>query len=336
VSGLKYEDVRSYLAALVFRKGRTIIVEGRTDKRALARAVHEFEREGRLPRGLVFVDSVDIVGGFQPGGLGAREKVELLHRQTRAAGHETFAFTDREFRNFVVTASEIRDELRAHNQPGADVVWTRGHSIENYFFELEYVQDFLRYRFCDRLNSSMIDGLREYWSCLLSQAAAYSVAARDMELRNRMCDAITIAAWHMPATGRVLLRAGAIEATALERGVASPEAARFAALFESLVPLAEACPDSECCRWIAHGHLGDQVIWTAVGALLLSAGADQDTATEVAHGRCEEKSYYRADRWGQLHRGGGAVPTPEPLWSAIGVSQPVEPLAEHSERREPA
>lgn len=320
MSRLQHPDSTSYLAALRFRGGKTIIVEGPTDKRALARALHEFERERRVVRGDVVVDSVDTVGGFPPG-LGNRERVEALHTTARAAGLETFAFTDREFRGFIANVAEFRDDIHAHHQPSSQCVWTRGHSIENYFFELEYVQDFLRYRFCDRLSSDMIDSLRPYWSQIVSQAAAYTVAARDMNALNRMSDALVVDSWALPTPGTIELVPSKVEDAALRRGLAAAEAAQLIALFQQLVGAARACCDAECCRWVAHGHLGDEAIWVAVGRVLLDKGADPGTVNDIAHGRGDEKAYYRADRWAHLHRGAaGGVTTPEPLWRAVGVT----------------
>ena len=80
----------------------------------------------------IVIDSAEMIRECE-GVFSNREKVEYIH--ALAADHAKLAgWVDREFRMFAVGPS-IVNELKGHNVLDASLFWTRGHSIENYFFD---------------------------------------------------------------------------------------------------------------------------------------------------------------------------------------------------------
>lgn len=115
-----------------------ILVEGREDKRILTYLIREIlgpNKEIKV-HGAHQIHSMDIPNN--------REKVEEISDKI---GKHKFAdrfvgFVDRELREFELD-SEITDILNKHNIINR-LVWSRGHSIENYFFDFATLSRSLR------------------------------------------------------------------------------------------------------------------------------------------------------------------------------------------------
>jgi len=294
----------------------TLLVEGATDKRAMFRALRKLETDGRIASDSVYVDSAHLID-VSEACVGNRERVEVVHAAARAAGYAVFALTDREFRDFA-TSPVIKDERPSHRQVGS-VFWTRGHSIENYFFEPSYAASHLLYRHSDAVSPAMLQAIDRYWKQLLCNAAALSIAARDNCFLKKLRGALTTEAWILVSPGFIGLSADALEKAITLRGEACVAAGAFASSFRDALAAMEACPDAECARWIAHGHLADEVLWLAIGRILQHEGAPPEVVHDVAVGHKEDKAFNRADRWGEAHAMPIAVPTPVALWQAVGA-----------------
>ena len=73
--------------------------------------------------------------------LGNRDKVEKVSELIRGQPFQCrfVGFVDREFREFKF-AKSIRDEVRAQRCVGR-LIWSRGHSIENYMFDFDVIKE---------------------------------------------------------------------------------------------------------------------------------------------------------------------------------------------------
>lgn len=72
--------------------------------------------------------------------LGNKDKVEhicnlALHPENQDIKHKILGFVDREFREFYDFSTILKDRLKTHKMDNC-LIWTRGHSIENYLFEI--------------------------------------------------------------------------------------------------------------------------------------------------------------------------------------------------------
>jgi hypothetical protein len=312
-------DLPGYLSVVRFRGGKTIFTEGPSDRHAIARAIRQFEAQGLVPTGHIVVDcaqTVEIPGE----GLGAREIVERVQLAANTEGLPLCSLTDREFRQFAATPDGFRDDLRTHNALPTGEVWTRGHSIENYFFDLRFVQRYLDFHYAGRVPSAALHALSEYWPGLLQNTAAVSVAAKNAALLGRLKGAFSLTDWAVQPPNGIRLQGTSIEQVAQSRGVSAADAARLRQDFESLLPASQSCCDLDCTRWISHGHLADELIWLGVAAVLQAHGTPATVALELSTGHRAEKERHRADEWARLHsEQPQGVETPFPLWQILGL-----------------
>jgi hypothetical protein len=61
---------------------------------------------------------------------------------------------------------------------------------------------------------------------------------------------------------------------------------------------------AETARWIAHGHLGSNGLWTAVGSVLLGEQVPAKVAQSVATGQQDNKMRIGAEVWGDQVKSG--------------------------------
>jgi hypothetical protein len=110
---------------------RHILVEGRDDKRIFELLLRELCHTDEKSQ--ILVDSAEAFVECHPEN---RETVEdICNKITgEAYSDRLVAFVDREFREF--DFPQLLDRVDGHKISG-QLVWSRGHSIENYFFDFD-------------------------------------------------------------------------------------------------------------------------------------------------------------------------------------------------------
>ena len=136
----------AYRIYLQLSEKKHVLVEGKSEKIAFRNLKYELD----IDIDELEIDSAEYLIEFEdseghPQKLGNREKVEEISKIVVAEsqnlennGREPYAdkfigFVDREYREFQVSNS-IQDLLNCHRVSDR-LVWSRGHSIENYLFE---------------------------------------------------------------------------------------------------------------------------------------------------------------------------------------------------------
>lgn len=162
--GGKY-TLNAYLVLLKTNKNKRLLVEGKDDKRLLRTLNFQLWNKAlkKPSKNELRIDVVselikskkDCKDSKQEGleGLGEREKVEKI---CKLIEHENCAswvvgFVDREFRGFEFS-NEILDNIENHHID-KQIVWSRGHSVENYFFDADIICN----SFISRVLSSHLD-----------------------------------------------------------------------------------------------------------------------------------------------------------------------------------
>ena len=113
--------------------------------------------------------------------LGNREKVERVCKEIEKEdyGDRMIGFVDREYREFDLE-DNIIDKLDEHNISGR-IVWSRGHSIENYLFDTRIMRDVIK----SLLDSSSFDkSLQAFDQCsdsIIITACAISLAGKSQK-----------------------------------------------------------------------------------------------------------------------------------------------------------
>jgi len=120
----------------------TLLVEGDSDQRAIAQLIRRYldlDFDDELP---IEIDPISVIADPILDGLGQRQRVERFHEfadEHKEAGSKILSLTDREFREYGEEMGE--DFLQDHYVEGGRF-WTRGHSIENYLFDIDILREF--------------------------------------------------------------------------------------------------------------------------------------------------------------------------------------------------
>jgi hypothetical protein len=125
---------------LMMSHDKHLLVEGIDDKIAFKLLFEELSGKHDIK-----IDTAERLINFERP-LGNREKVEEICRTVtgRSFADKLVGFVDREFREFEWD-NDIRDNLGQHKVDGR-LVWSRGHSIENYFFDFIILREALDFR----------------------------------------------------------------------------------------------------------------------------------------------------------------------------------------------
>ena len=117
--------------------------------------------------------------------VGNRDKVEEICELIKGQSFQfRFAgFVDREFRDFKI-AESIRDEVHAQRCIGR-LIWSRGHSIENYMFDFDVIKEPLHDASPNTdIAQRALEVLETIFPEVLSVACALGLAARERNLLN--------------------------------------------------------------------------------------------------------------------------------------------------------
>ena len=135
-------SLNGYQLLLRQRQWAVLLVEGDTDRRALISLISRCL--GYAIRSEYIIDTADLLASPDENTMGNREKVEYYCAalQSTPVGQKLVGFVDREFREFLVDGG-VEDNLAQHMVQGR-VVWSRGHSLENYFLEPKLLAESFR------------------------------------------------------------------------------------------------------------------------------------------------------------------------------------------------
>ena len=138
-----------YQVLLRMSASRRLLVEGSDDHRFFQIVMDQLDAQNLLEGDQPLIDSAETLIEFDEV-MGNREKVEEICRnlENTELQDSVIGFVDRELRDFDLEP-RILDAVNRHKLNGS-VVWTRGHSVENYFFDIAI----LRSTFRDTLQES--------------------------------------------------------------------------------------------------------------------------------------------------------------------------------------
>jgi hypothetical protein len=306
-------SIDGYLAALKIRAAPTILLEGVTDRKITARVIAGLEEYKVIRAGLIQIDTVDLIDGRSVM-LDGRQLVEHLHSKATSEGFSLAALVDREFREFHI-AETIADKVEDHMVIDGSLFWTRGHSIENYFFEGKHITAFLKFHCPENLPGTCYQYVAASLPHLYVWAAAFSIAAFRSGILRKCRGLVKLRHWD-EADGTVKLNLQAIETDLKARSIRPEAVINF---IQTTTQYHQKCLDlidKSVSRWIAHGHLGQEIIWSGIGKLLQSIGVEPAVVNAIGHGQVELKLRKSADLWFEEILAGTAV-SPDALWSWV-------------------
>ena len=170
-----------------------ILLEGTRDKRffdsfSITFADSEGGNVGTNSRPRPAITTAESIRSDIPG-EGNRDKVEKVCELVGSFsfGSRFVGFVDREYRKFRLD-DRVEDKLKAQRRQGR-LVWSRGHSIENYLFDFDTVRTPLRVCTPDpEIAQNALEVLRANFEEIVNIACSLGLAARDfgqMELVRR-------------------------------------------------------------------------------------------------------------------------------------------------------
>jgi hypothetical protein len=254
MSSAEFTEVE-YITYLKMDKNKHLLVEGRDDSRFFQILFEEFF--GSQWQGLynIVIDKAESLISSTRNAVGNREKIEEI---CKSAGDDNLVgFVDREFRNFEM-ANDLIDHIQNHYHDNR-LVWSRGHSIENYFFDFEILrrpfqdvcgEDF--YMAFEMFSANMDNYLRT--ACLFSLTG--------LNFRNNIRRIEASITWNVIAPD------GALDMNSWRRELSRH--ARFTddeidQIFDGHSNLIDSInrADIETVRWLCHGHIGYKLLWLA-------------------------------------------------------------------------
>ena len=170
---------RDFVATIEMSRLPHILLEGSHDKAFFTRMC-EAALSG-LPQNHVAITTAEELKS-DGSVLGNRDKVEKVCELIEQSPfqYRFLGFVDREFRDFTLRES-ICDELRTHRCQGR-LVWSRGHSIENYMFDFEVIkQPFLDFSINDEIGMIALGLLQEQFLEIMRIACALGIVALQQD-----------------------------------------------------------------------------------------------------------------------------------------------------------
>jgi hypothetical protein len=267
-----------------------ILVEGSDDKRLFIILLRELGVE----RSDIDIDSAEALTGF--GNLGNRERVEEICRSVvgKAYAGKLVGFVDREYREFQF-APVVVDNINQHLVVER-LVWSRGHSAENYFLEYDILEDPM---LAFGVSDYAADALEVFEDCTPSAirlgsclSLAAEQAIRDGVIGSakmiRGCLSTAVIAQVRPD---IVLDRQAFHKELVSKQRASNQMAhKFLDLVDKYESHLSGC-EVTTLRWLCHGHLGLSLMWTIYARCVI------ETSNQAGHGASvhEGQRVLRAD-----------------------------------------
>jgi hypothetical protein len=256
-----------YLTELRMSRNKILMVEGPSDrlffKLLIDSLTHSlpFSPEQKHLLQSIKIDTADRISG----GIGNRDKVEQICERIseRDYQHRIIGFVDREFREFVI-GDDLDDRIRAHKRAGR-LIWSRGHSVENYLFDFSVVREPLRDSSATSLYfDEALDLLQENFDQAIRLACAFTLAGREQNLFEPVRSSLSwrslqfvngniqadTSTWSSEMLGRIRLNHYRVDKLLDDFNK-----------WYSVVANA----NIDVARWLCHGHIGLAVIWCAYG-----------------------------------------------------------------------
>lgn len=266
---LKYTP-SDYRSLLSYSHQRHLLVEGGDDKRAFSLFLDElFER--LAPPGIesVRIDSAQDLIEFDE--AGNREKVEMVCESVsgRPYAKRIVGFVDREFREFD-RHPHLADGVKGHRISGR-LIWSRGHSIENYYFDFNTLRSPLReFSVTDRFRDALAL-LEAVFAQTIRLACAASLAGDEIGMLSLVKGSVGQDVFDVCNAGEASLTLGlGAWCSKLMGRLRSSEgiAERLIDRFQFWYARVEAA-DFHVVRWMCHGHIGLAFIWAVYSRCVL-------------------------------------------------------------------
>lgn len=246
-----------YVALVRMSVRKHLLVEGKVDRRLFLLLLNTFKYDLHV----LDIDTAEELIGYD-GAIGNRERVEIACQSiSKLSGNERLiGFVDREFREFDFI--DFSDKMPRHNTLGR-LVWSRGHSIENYYFDYEMLN---RPLFEDSDTDYFIGALdlfKKNLESIIRLACSAGLAGRETGSLSVVRSSVR---WEMFRFEKNQISLDTGQWIKILNGMKLTQA-KITSIIESYTNWFNKVQKSnyEVVRWMCDGHTGMKYIWAAYG-----------------------------------------------------------------------
>lgn len=279
----QYKDINSYKLAVRLRSPKTILVEGSSDKTVISRfLLGRAFKEGKS--GPYLIDDVTMISDEgMLSGLGNRDKVILIAKEMSTEKNKINCLADREWDG--VDFNNLKNS--EFNLESEHALFTKGHSIENYWFCSPALTDFLLQSHPTELSPQYLEDLEKRFPHILCFAASYSIAAKEASVINKCSDLLEHSDIEWNGAQYTLKNSATNKLTQRNSHV------DIATLTNKQSETSKNTPH-EILKWICHGHLGEEAIRVCSAHLAAEHGACNTTISAIERGNRQGKLQHDA------------------------------------------
>ncbi|MEI6305179.1 MAG: DUF4435 domain-containing protein, partial [Candidatus Taylorbacteria bacterium] len=239
-----------------------LLVEGDDDKRLFKRMVRELLSDKQRPIHIYsaqdFIDTPLI-------GQGCREKVETISQIIEQYPYASryVGFVDREFRDFEI-GDKLKDNLNKHQVSGR-LIWSRGHSIENYYLDFSTLLSPLRVFSTTQYFDQALDLFERYFESIIRLACAASLVGKECD--NRLNLVKSSIGWELMRIhqNQIVVDLDLWKEHLIKKQkLQVSDATHLVECFQKWTQVVENA-DFEDVRWLCHGHIGLAYVWASYG-----------------------------------------------------------------------
>lgn len=285
-------SVNGFINAALRRNGKTLLVEGSSDKRVMHRFCIEKNGNNEF-----VIDEASLISCADQGIYGNKEKViktkEVAESLSRINPKlkDTLAFlVDREWDEMPPGEDRLAQEWRPPTQemPGFT---TLGHSIENYGFRSDHIVEYLKMKFCETLKPGVLNLISDEFGSIITMASCLSLSLQESALFSRSCGLISRG--HLELEPRKLVLnhrfSDALISRAVDESIARAVVDRTNHLVENYSEKLSPNPNS---KWLPHGHIGDDIVWEGVAAYAFASGTEAEICERIfSEGKAERQRF---------------------------------------------
>ncbi|MGF1523337.1 MAG: hypothetical protein ACFBSF_13560 [Leptolyngbyaceae cyanobacterium] len=265
--------LKAYQVLLKTNRTKRLLVEGKDDRQFFKLLINEFSKlseKKRIER--INIDSAsDFISSDVSEGekqLGNREIVERICQKASNTdyAHRLVGFVDREFRGFnYLNKEEIKDDIQKHNiNLTGRVIWSRGHSIENYFFDRTVLSETLRLHISEEWFEKTMNFFEQYFEQVIILGCAVSMATRQIKAQvekkfEKIGKCIDWKMLNLDGDSLLLNNEGWKSELIKRKILTLHEAEKILQLFFDWKAKLETV-NFDLVRWLCHGHIGFKFI----------------------------------------------------------------------------
>jgi len=252
-------DAASYRNKIRMTSIKHLLVEGKDDKKLFMVLLEEYAGKEHG----IQIDSADRIRFGND--IGNRERVEQICDSfvNTSHSHKILGFVDREFRGFEI-GENLCDLLNSHQVNGR-TVWSRGHSVENYYFDFNILRKPLRGFTSSPLFDKALILFESNFDEIIRSACAVSLAGYQIGAVNIIRGSIDMTSMKMENSkivfDTVQWQRFMITKQSIQISRATEIIDSFHIWLERIKKIDNLLP-----RWLCHGHIGMVFIWSAYAA----------------------------------------------------------------------